>query len=543
MQVLKSLLLGSAVGFVAFNAAQAADLPSRKAEPVQYVKICSAYGEGFFFIPGADTCLRIGGYVRAEYSYASPQSIVTIPSYPKYTGAGFAAGKIANASVANAQLVPSGAEDLTGMQMRGRIQLDARSNTAMGTLRTYVVARAMLGSGLYGDNYTTGLYVGQAGATSVTLEQAIVQYAGFTFGRTTSEVFAFMPGINWAAQSKTGYDGAINLLSYTATFGGGFSGTIGLEDRSGMSSASHPAYNAFNFYNGPVAGTPLQAPAGSFSSVTNTAAFVNGPTTWPGLAANLRLDQSWGSIQIMGDVIQNSASSVFTPGSAGGSNNITLTQTGWAVGAGVKINLPMLAAGDVLYAQISYADGDLDELASQNTSAVTSAFGRELGGLMRFDRNLYVSPGVGMANCTATTLNSGCFKTEQTTGWAVAASFVHYWTPTVRQEFFGSYMSLTPGHVTRDTDWTLGGLSSASLYRLATHVIWSPVKNFDLGPEIAYVHLDQKLAHAPGYAATCQPGTQLATNTAVIPAGCNGIGNIKPSSGVIETRLRVTRQF
>ena len=62
MKMVKSLLLGSAAGLVAISGTQAADLPV-KAKPVQYVKICSLYGEGFYYIPGTDICLKIGGYV------------------------------------------------------------------------------------------------------------------------------------------------------------------------------------------------------------------------------------------------------------------------------------------------------------------------------------------------------------------------------------------------------------------------------------------------------------------------------------------------
>jgi hypothetical protein len=45
--------------------AQAADLPV-KAKAVEYVRICSLYGAGFFYIPGTDTCIKIGGYLRAD---------------------------------------------------------------------------------------------------------------------------------------------------------------------------------------------------------------------------------------------------------------------------------------------------------------------------------------------------------------------------------------------------------------------------------------------------------------------------------------------
>src|SRR6476646_6758280 len=54
MKMVKSLILGSAAGLVAMSGAQAADLPV-KAKAVEYVRICSLYGAGFFYIPGTDT--------------------------------------------------------------------------------------------------------------------------------------------------------------------------------------------------------------------------------------------------------------------------------------------------------------------------------------------------------------------------------------------------------------------------------------------------------------------------------------------------------
>src|SRR5258705_472659 len=75
MKMVKSLLLGSAAGLVAVAGAQAADLPV-KAKPVEYVKVCSIYGAGFFYIPGTDTCIKIGGWVRAEYAFQTGNSEV-----------------------------------------------------------------------------------------------------------------------------------------------------------------------------------------------------------------------------------------------------------------------------------------------------------------------------------------------------------------------------------------------------------------------------------------------------------------------------------
>jgi hypothetical protein len=66
MKMVKSLILGSAAGLVAMSGAQAADLPV-KAKAVEYVRICSLYGAGFYYIPGTDTCIKLGGYVRDRH--------------------------------------------------------------------------------------------------------------------------------------------------------------------------------------------------------------------------------------------------------------------------------------------------------------------------------------------------------------------------------------------------------------------------------------------------------------------------------------------
>ena len=65
MNLTKSLILGSAAGLIAMSGAQAADLPV-KAKAVEYVKICSLYGAGFYYIPGTDTCIKLGGYLRVD---------------------------------------------------------------------------------------------------------------------------------------------------------------------------------------------------------------------------------------------------------------------------------------------------------------------------------------------------------------------------------------------------------------------------------------------------------------------------------------------
>jgi len=63
----KTLLLGTAAAFAVAGSAQAADLAV--AESVEYVKVCDAYGAGYFYIPGSDVCLKIGGYVQFRTTF------------------------------------------------------------------------------------------------------------------------------------------------------------------------------------------------------------------------------------------------------------------------------------------------------------------------------------------------------------------------------------------------------------------------------------------------------------------------------------------
>ena len=64
---LKSLFLGSAAAVAAAGGAQAADpVVVIEPAPVNYVEVCDAFGAGFFYIPGTETCLDIGGYIRFQ---------------------------------------------------------------------------------------------------------------------------------------------------------------------------------------------------------------------------------------------------------------------------------------------------------------------------------------------------------------------------------------------------------------------------------------------------------------------------------------------
>src|SRR5215207_1023519 len=118
MKMVKSLLLGSAAGLVAMAGAQAADLPV-KAKPVEYVKICTVYGVGFYYIPGTDTCLKVGGYVRMDIG------LLAGGSHGPYNGGAAAR---------------STREDTPYYQtrVRGVYSFDARSQTEWGTLRAFM---------------------------------------------------------------------------------------------------------------------------------------------------------------------------------------------------------------------------------------------------------------------------------------------------------------------------------------------------------------------------------------------------------------------
>ncbi len=210
----KQLLLGSAAVLTATAMAQAADLPSRKAAPVQYVKICDAYGAGFFYIPGTDTCLRIGGYVRAEYDYSPGQAL--------RSGATGAVTQIGSA------------QDQTGMEMRGRIDVDARTQTAWGTVQSVVELRGANTDGLRTTSATANFLTAYApvgnSSTAMTMERAYIRFAGITAG-VGSENATTMPSYMYSSNVYAGFPNGIKQLAYTATFGGGFSATIAAESQ------------------------------------------------------------------------------------------------------------------------------------------------------------------------------------------------------------------------------------------------------------------------------------------------------------------------
>ncbi|MFC1458737.1 porin [Microvirga arabica] len=237
MKLAKSLFLGSVAGLAAVAGAQAADLPVKKAAAVEYVRVCSTYGAGFFYIPGTETCLRVGGRVRAEYQYLEPQF----------------------------------REDASiGFRARGRVQLDARTATAYGLLRAFVRMEMDRNTGVYNSQ------IGGAGI-SPNIAQAYIQFGGLTAGRTTS-FFANGDLPNGNITTLRFYDYPdVNLLAYTFSFGNGFSATISLEEGT--------------FAANQLLGRTVFSPG---------TALVNAGQRWPDLVGNVKYAGTWGSAQLSG---------------------------------------------------------------------------------------------------------------------------------------------------------------------------------------------------------------------------------------------------
>ena len=168
MTLVKSLLLGTAAGLVSVAAAQAADLPTRKAAPVQYVRVCDAYGAGFFYIPGSDTCLRVGGFVLAQLGIQPSSALYRVT--PSIGAAitplafGGAASGLAGYLPTAAQYVSNNSRDIYGFNATGRIELDARTQSPFGTVRSFVRLDANFGaSANYGQTGSLATSLGTNG--------------------------------------------------------------------------------------------------------------------------------------------------------------------------------------------------------------------------------------------------------------------------------------------------------------------------------------------------------------------------------------------
>lgn len=456
MKLVKSLLLGSAAGLVAMTGAQAADLPSRKAAPVEYVRICSAYGAGFFFIPGTDTCLRVGGRVRAEILYVEPNSRGT---------------------------------DSLGFRARGRLNVDTRTATEFGTLRAFFRYELTASTGSYIFNSVAGGFNGlgrQGGGTGTgsALDKGFIQFAGFTAGRTASFFDFFANDTNFMSLRGSDLGTALTWV-YTAQFGGGFSATLGVEDR---------------------IGNEVAAPGN----------FVYAGQRMPSIVGNLRVDQGWGSAQLSGYVSQlNSLNRV--PVAVNPASPFVDEDYGFAIQAGVKINLPMLAAGDVLWLQATYAEGAVEKLGFGNGNNNSARTGR-------------------VNVLAADALVDGFGNLKKTKGYAFVGSFTHYFTPKIRSSIYGSYARLDFSNVFAPVAPAVAAPGVTGIdfdeFRVGGNIIWSPVSSFDIGVEVLYARVDPK-----GRVADSK-------QVALVPVLAPGqVRLTKGSDDSIQFRVRMQRDF
>ena len=497
MKLVKSLLLGSAAGLVAAAGAQAADLPTRKAAPVDYVRVCAIHGPGFFYIPGSDTCIRIGGRARFEYVY----------------------GNVVNKT-----------SDPSSFYAQGRLSIDARTQTDWGLLRAYfrTELNRRTGAGYFGSGSAArGAYafsfgggiagvasgfpsfagqdtVGNRVQTGVAISAAFVQWGGLTAGRIQSFFDFYADNDTWFGITDS--DVVTQALAYTYTFGSGFSATLSIEDPKERQ-------------RGPIAG--LVSSAGAIMPAFSAPPFLNSVNytqreNVPDVVGVLRVDQGWGSAQLSAAYhrIESSGSSIanLNPAIGGGyvTNPLvssvaggygTVTGNAWAIQGGVSVNLPMIAAGDTLYLQAAYSKGNLS-YANSGFPGYYSGLANSIGGTTFSTYDAVVGP-------------TGSLKL--TPAYSALISYVHYWTPTIRSGLFGGFEHISyDGGIRAAAGFAAGAACPACLgtvaingapynpyspyyvggtqYNVGANAIWSPVKDLDIGVDVFYYR--NQMAHS-----------------------------------------------
>jgi hypothetical protein len=463
MTVSKRLLLVAPATLVAVATARAADLPVNKAAPVAYVRVCDAYGSGFFYIPGTDTCLRVGGYIRYEYRFTPGQSIYNV-----------ATGALSQSAHA---------QDETGMEARGRIDLDARTQTAWGTVQTVVHLRGANGDGLRAQSAINefGLQATPGGnkSTSVTMERAFIRFAGLTAG-VSSENFTILPSYFYGPKLSAGYPNGMKQFAYTATFGNGFSATFAIESK------------------GDNGQTVVTAADGNINAVTPGATnvpyaynvtYANRFASCYMLVGNIRYDAKWGFFQLMGAVTENSINAVTLGGGSTTGNSFYSPLDGaknfgaFAAGFGLRYNLSFIAPGDQFHFQAAYEKGIANLIhsgGSLNTGSDSNGSFRWLGGVETYVNNIVATSAAG-----ATVTSVG-----QTSGWQVDGVFTHYWSPTWRANAQAGYEEIYVPTAAASAGVQIGG---AKMFDAGANLIWSPTKNFDIGVEIDYMHLKNSI--------------------------------------------------
>jgi hypothetical protein len=483
MKMVKSLILGSAAGLLAMGGAQAADLPV-KAKAVEYVRICSLYGAGFWYIPGTDTCIRISGYVRAE--------------------ADVNAGPFLNPAISGQLGNSDRYSDSYTAYARGSLTFDTRTASEYGVVRALVK---------FNENFTTTQNLNLAGQFNsavggpqgnengrgggfTSVDYAFIQFAGFTFGKAVSafETPWFGNGAgNGGSFLIGGSDDVTGIpqIAYTAQFGNGVSVSVAAEDgtvyRRGLLTNTDSGSNISQTQimntgsNAALLGQTANAvngcafgPFGSVadpvvSSGTQTGQCGNAVTGWstsyggakaPDFTGNIRFDSAFVTAQISGAAHLVNASYnntalgtdvVFAPnqGILGGSNSgAPSSKWGGAVQGGLQFKQLPTGAGDILTLEAVYGKGATAYVISgTNPNSFYAYGGRKNGNALGSVAFGNVTDGTFAGPSNNAVLNNG-FNTnggqiELTQAWAFRGGFTHNWTPQWSSAIFGSWTQVS----------------------------------------------------------------------------------------------------
>jgi hypothetical protein len=515
MSKIKSLILGSAAVLAASAGAQAADLPV-KAKAVQYVKICSLYGAGFYYIPGTDTCIKLGGYVQFDANINAGN--YNKPSWDETAGN------------AGAGVFGTGSRNSDYFTSRSRVQLnlDTRTATEYGVVRTY-----------WSSNFEHSTGFGPSSG-NLTMDYGFIQFAGFTFGKAVSGFQT--PWGAYGANNNTsfllgGYDNAtgITQIAYTWQFGNGVSAQIGIEDNKVINRA--PVLNA-----SALSGAAQSAAALAYLGNGTLAAAQNGTGGQhsPDFVGNIRIDQAAFTAQLSG-AAHNVSANYYSTG-AGAIGNETLGHPGdvwgFAIAGGLQLkNLPT-GPGDKISLDVTYSDGAPKYViggVTGNTFDKYSGSTEFAGSYQSFaSANLY----------DGVYVNGGSI--EKTKVWGIRGAFVHNWTPNWESSVFGSYTNvdynanasaaICARQVASAGVANVGNGYSCNpdfnIWQIGTRTAWTPVTNLTFSGEFLYTMIDQN-------------------NTGSVAATiANGIGGFKPAGvfdykdqGILSGNLRVRRTW
>jgi Porin subfamily len=473
MKMVKSLILGSAAGLVAMSGAQAADLPV-KAKAVEYVRICSLYGAGFFYIPGTDTCIKLGGYLRADTILGSNND------YGFAGGVTGAHNRLSNYYTSRARF------DMT---------VDTRTATEYGVVRTFAdLVFTWTGGGFTGSNPTAYDSLGTnatVGGAQLGVYHAFIQFAGFTFGRTVSIFDA--PWQSYPAGGPDTLPGGsnhvtgVNQVAYTAQFGQGMSASIALQDPT-----QYDTSNVFNL----TGATALNLVTGVYGNTDV------GGTRAPDIIGQFRLDQAWGLFQLSAVAHNNHAAYYGLTEDTGHPDD----KWGFAVQGALSIKNIPTGPGDSLNIQGVYTDG-------ATRYNFQSLFPQQFA-LYGGSGSAYQSIGIaGLADAAFVT-GSG-LETVKT--WGFRGGFTHNWDPYWSTSIYGAYGQLKYGNAGKTTICanavTLLGLVGTcnpdfNLAVIGANIVWTPVKNLAFTADVNWTQLDQKYSGtiaSPGTPAVAKP--------------------------------------